>query len=132
MLTVFTSLACYPGALLTWRPNLPFLGSPALPPSRLTGGIATPTRRYHGRMFINPSPPACATPRGERVLAHTQVRDPCESAAACYRHGDPILLAIDHLFLTSDFCYVPRRNFLQFFPPCPPLPLLQEFSQLEA
>ena len=41
--------------------HLPFLGSPALPPSRLTGGIATPTRRYHGRMLIHPSLPACVT-----------------------------------------------------------------------
>ena len=62
----------------------PFLGSPVLPPSRLTGSIATPTRRYHGRMLIHPSLPACATPH-EKVTAHTQVRDPRESAAACLR-----------------------------------------------
>ena len=64
----------------------PFLGSPVLPPSRLTGGIATPTRRYHGRMLIHPSSPACATPAA-KVIAHTQVRDPRESAAACYGHA---------------------------------------------
>ena len=28
---------------------------------RLNGGIATPTGRYHGRMLIHPSTPACAT-----------------------------------------------------------------------
>ena len=37
------------------------------------------------RQDVNsPFSPACATPRGERVLAHTQVRDPRESAAACF------------------------------------------------
>ena len=57
-----------------WRP-LTLAGSPALPPSRLPGGIATPTRRYHGRMLIHPSLPACATP-DHKVFAHTQARDP--------------------------------------------------------
>ena len=49
----------------------PFLGSPALPPSRLTGGIATPTGRYHGRTSIRPSLPACATStcKGDRTHA---------------------------------------------------------------
>ena len=42
--------------------HLPFLGSPVLPPLRLTGGIATPTRRYHGRMLIHPSPPCMCHP----------------------------------------------------------------------
>ena len=45
--------------------HLPFLGSPVLPPSRLTGGIAKPTRRYHGRMLIHPSSPPCATLLGK-------------------------------------------------------------------
>ena len=90
-LTVFTSLACYlgalPGLVRTVVPvprgdHLPFLGSPVLPPSRLTGGIATPTRRYHGRMLMHPSLPECATPN-EKVFAHTQVRDPRECAVAC-------------------------------------------------
>ena len=44
--------------------------------------FATPTRRYHGRMLIHPSSHACAT-HGPEVLAHTQVRETCESAAAC-------------------------------------------------
>ena len=65
----------------TWRPLHP-TGSPALPPLRLTEVFATPTRRYHGRMLIHPSPPAYATPH-EKVIAHTQVRDSRESAAAC-------------------------------------------------
>ena len=54
----------------TWRP-LTLTGSPALPPLRLTGGIATPTRRYHGRMLIHPSLPAWATPDMKRCL-HTR------------------------------------------------------------
>ena len=65
----------------TWRP-LTFAGSPVLPTLRLSGGIATPTWRYHGRMLIHPSPPACGTSQS-KVFAHTQVRDPRESAAAC-------------------------------------------------
>ena len=44
--------------------------------------FATPTRRYHGRMLIHPSLPACAT-HGPEVFAHTQVRDPRGPAAAC-------------------------------------------------
>ena len=37
---------------------------------RLTGGIATPSRRYHGKMLIRPSLPACATrPLGARAHA---------------------------------------------------------------
>ena len=68
---------------------------------RLTGGIATPTRRYFGKMLIHPSLPACATPH-TWVIAHTQVRDPRESAAACFGHaqGDSITLATrSHLSL---------------------------------
>ena len=45
--------------------------------------FATPTRRYHGRMLIHPASPACANP-STKVFAHTQVRDPRESAAACF------------------------------------------------
>ena len=48
--------------------------------------FATPTRRYHGSMLIHPSSPACATTI-KRVIAHTQVRDPRESAAACFWPG---------------------------------------------
>ena len=33
--------------------------------------FATPTGRYHGRMLIRPSLPACATPRSKRCL-HTR------------------------------------------------------------
>ena len=55
----------------TWRP-LTLAGSPALPPLRLTGGFfATPTGRYHGRMLIHPSPPACGTPQTTKCL-HTR------------------------------------------------------------
>ena len=37
---------------------------------------------YQGKTLIRPSHPACATPKS-KVLAHTQVRDPRGSAAAC-------------------------------------------------
>ena len=77
--------------------HLPFLGSPALPPLRLTGGIATPTRRYHGRMLIHPSTPACAT-HGPEVFAHTQVRYPRESGASCSAHALGTHLPGHHLF----------------------------------
>ena len=68
----------------TWRP-LTLAGSPVLPPLRLTGGIATPTRRYHGRTLLRHSSHACAT-QTKKVFAHTQVRDPRVSAAACQSH----------------------------------------------
>ena len=45
--------------------------------------LTTPTGRFHGRTFVRPSSPACATPT-TRVFAHMQVRDPHESAAACW------------------------------------------------
>ena len=47
-----------------------FWAARPLPPSRLTGGIATPTRRYHGRMLIHSSPPACPS-QAQRCL-HTR------------------------------------------------------------
>ena len=79
--------------------------------------FATPTRRYHGRMLIHPSLPACATPE-VKGCSHTRRFGTFASRrrllSTCL--GDPIPLAIDHLFLTFDFCQVPRRNFLQFFP----------------
>ena len=43
---------CHPRT--TWRP-LTIAGSPVLPHLRLTGGVATPTRRYHGRRLTHPS-----------------------------------------------------------------------------
>ena len=141
MLTVFTSLACYPGASPychrytagCWAgiggacrfsvprgDHLPFLGSPVLPPSRLTGGIATPTGRYHGRMLIHPSPPACATSKRKGVCTHagsgpSRVRR--RLLDACL--GDPnppghVLASSITSFLLLTFCQVPRRNFLQF------------------
>ena len=56
--------------LTTWRP-LTLTGSPALPPLRLTGVfLPRPTGRYHGRMLIHPSPPACATPAAKVVCTH--------------------------------------------------------------
>ena len=69
----------------TWRP-LTLAGSPVLPPLRLTGGSATPTGRYHGRTLIHPSP-LRVPPNRTQVFAHTQVRDPRESAAACCEHA---------------------------------------------
>ena len=38
------------------------------------------------RTFSRPFPPACAN-QSPWVFAHTQVRDPCESAAACFGHA---------------------------------------------
>ena len=49
--------------------HLPFLGNQALPPLRLTGGIATPTKRYHGRMLIHPSS-LRVPPRDKGVCTH--------------------------------------------------------------
>ena len=40
---------------------------------------------------------------------------------------------INHIFFASDFCQVPTPKFSPIFPiPCPLLPLLREFSNLEA
>ena len=79
----------------TWRP-LTFAGSPALPPLRLTGGIATPTRRYHGRMFIHPFPLPLRVPPREQKGARTHAgsgpsRVRRRLFSACL--GDPIPLA---------------------------------------
>ena len=100
-----------------WRPVI-LAGSPFLPP------CATHWRYCHPdltepRQDVNSSfPPCMCHPRGERVFAHTQVRDPRESAAACFGHalGRPISLAIDHLGFTSFFCQVPRWNLFKFLP----------------
>ena len=46
----------------TWRPHT-LTGSTALLPCVTLEVFATPTRRYHGRTLIRPSPPACATSR---------------------------------------------------------------------
>ena len=80
----------------------PFWAALFLPPSRLTGGIATPTRRYHGRMLIHPSPPACATPRNKGDSTHagsgpSRVRR--RLLHACLE--DPIPLAPKFLFRIS-------------------------------
>ena len=66
----------------TTRRPLALAGRPVLPPLRLTGGIATPTGRYHGRTLIRPSLPCVCHPEKKKVFAH-QVRDPRGSAAAC-------------------------------------------------
>ena len=64
--------------------------------------FATPTRRYHGRMLIHPSPPACATPNDSKG-AHTHAGS--GPSRVCRRLflaclGDPILLATrSHLSL---------------------------------
>ena len=50
--------------------HLPLAGSPVLPPLRLTGSFATPTRRYHGRMLIHPSSPCVCHPRCRGVCTH--------------------------------------------------------------
>ena len=141
MLTVFTSLACSPRRTSRvgedCRPPVTHVAATyPLRAARLfllcvsLEVFATQTRRYHGRMLIHPCPPACATPQVKRCLHTRRFGTPRESAAACYRHalGTPSP-AIDHLFLTFDFCQVPRRNFLQFFPFLVPLLLLLlEFS----
>ena len=67
----------------TWRPLTLLTGSPVfLPCASHLRYLSTPTRRYHGRTLIRLSPSACSTPT-PKVLAHTQVQDPCVSAAAC-------------------------------------------------
>ena len=93
ILTYFTGLACslrrklvrtvvpVPRGHLPWRTARLFLLCVSLEV------FATPTRRYHGRMFTHPSHTPCVChPKGEKVLAHTHVGDPRESAAVCYRH----------------------------------------------
>ena len=96
--------------------HLPFLGSPALTPSRLTGDIATPTRRYHGRMLIHPFLPACANPSPKR-FAHAQVRVPRESTATCFGHAlwNPISLAIQIRSCSSEYVNVFQWNREWFF-----------------
>ena len=60
--------------------------------------FATPTRRYHGRMLIHPSLPACATPEVKGSL-HTRrfgtSRVRRRLLSTCL--GDPVPLSIDHL-----------------------------------
>ena len=51
----------------TWRP-LTLAGSLALPLCVSLDVFATPTGRYHGRMLIRPSSPACATLKMKRCL----------------------------------------------------------------
>ena len=123
-LTVFTSLACYLGALPGYvrtvgspyhvAATYPFWAARLFLLCVSWEVFATPTKRYHGRMLIRPSSSACATPR-QGVCTHSgsgpsRVRRRLLSTCL----GDPISLAIDHLFFTSDFRQVPRRNFLQF------------------
>ena len=90
MMTVFTSLAYYLGAFpgkvgpVVSAPrgdHLPLRAAWLFLLCDSLEVFATPTRRYHGRTLIRPSLPACAT-RSQQVLAHTQFRDPRESAAA--------------------------------------------------
>ena len=78
MLTVFTSLACYlgalPGQVRTVVPvprgdHLPLRARPVLPPLQLTGSTATPTRRYHG---VNSSFPPCVCHTGQEGCLHTR------------------------------------------------------------
>ena len=84
ILTVFTNLACtWAHFQDRWGLSSPYHVAATYPfwAARLfllcdwLEVFATPTRRYHGRMFIHPSTPACAT-HGPEVFAHTQVRDP--------------------------------------------------------
>ena len=119
--------------------HLPFLGSPVLPPLRLTGGIATPTGRYHGRMLIHPSHPACATPESKGVCTHagsgpSRVRR--RLLGACL--GDPIPLATPFVLASSITSFLLltfvkfHAEFSPIFPiPCPLLLLLRESSWLE-
>ena len=56
--------------------------------------FATPTRRYHGRMLVHPSPPACATPFPKGAATHASSgpsRLRRRLLHACL--GDPISLA---------------------------------------
>ena len=62
---------------------------------RLTGGIATPTGRHHGRILIHPSLDACATPSDKGVCKHAgsgPLRVRRRLLRTCL--GDPISLAI--------------------------------------
>ena len=80
--------------------------------------FATPTRRYHGRMLIHPSPPACATPVYQRVMTHTHIRDPRESAAACLGHalGTPSPWP-SQVFMIKERCWFSQINFfIEYFP----------------
>ena len=109
ILTVFTSLACYPGDPVdvsdkrlawagvgeysrprtTWCP-LTLACSPVFPPCATHWRYSTtPTGRYHGRTLVRPSPPACATPIA-RVFAHTQLREPSRVRLLRTCLGDPI------------------------------------------
>ena len=71
MLTVFTSLACFPGRTsrisgdchprTTWRPLTLFWATQFFLLCVSLEVFATSTGRYHGRMLNHPSSPACAT-----------------------------------------------------------------------
>ena len=110
---------CHPRT--TWRP-LTLAGSPDLPPSRLTGGIATSTRRYHGRMLIHPSPPACATSKHKGVCTHAG----SGPSRVCHRLfwaclADPTTLVTQnrllqyHLGVQPDLCIVGALPPIQHF-----------------
>ena len=68
----------------TWQP-LTIAGSTVFPPVRLTGGFCHADWTVP-RQEVNSSP-SSVPPRDKRVLAHTQVRDPHESATACSAHA---------------------------------------------
>ena len=96
--------------------------------------FATPTRRYHGRMLIHPSPPACATSKHKGVCTHAgsgPLRVRRRLLDACL--GDPIPLATS-LLHRSPVSYFGLSSsstpkFSPIFPiPSPQLLLLQEFS----
>ena len=74
ILTVYTNLACYlgalPGEVTTVSPvprgdHLPLRAARLFLRCVSLKVFATPTRRYHGRMLTHPSSPACATSEHE-------------------------------------------------------------------
>ena len=71
-----------------WWPLTCSIGSPALPPSRLTlRFFTTPTRPYHGSTFIRPSSHLRRhSDPTIRCLHASQVRDP-RGPDACCRHA---------------------------------------------
>ena len=108
------------GELPPISPEFDRFHQPCLLPGRTTKdrcGLSSPflAARFsllcdgtHGRTLIRPSLPTCATPL-PKVFAHTQVRDPHESAAACYRHAlgapSPWPSITSFLFLTFVSCH---------------------------
>ena len=79
--------------------------------------FATPTRRYHGRMLTQPSPPACATPE-VKGCSHTRRFGTLASPSppVIDMPWDPIPLAINQTDLLLTFVRFHAEFFFQIFP----------------